>query len=171
MGSDDEEDGYWLSAKPPHQVTVSDFKMAQTETTVWQYNLYLTAQGKNINDPEVIERPGWGWEGNNPVVNVSWYDAIDYANWLSDQQRPALTPAVDTTGGVYRPDWNARGYRLPTEAEWEYAAKGGARRDPFPYSGGNELDEVAWYNVNSKNRTQAVATKKANGAQLFDMSG
>lgn len=171
MGSDDEDDNWLISAKPPHQVTVSDFKMAQTETTVWQYNLYLTAQGKNINDPEVIERPGWGWEGNNPVVNVSWYGAIDYANWLSGQQWPALSPAVDTAGGTYRPDWNARGYRLPTEAEWEYAAKGGAQRDPFPYSGGNELDDVAWYGNNSGNRTQAVATKKANGAQLFDMSG
>ncbi|MBK7937343.1 MAG: SUMF1/EgtB/PvdO family nonheme iron enzyme [Lewinellaceae bacterium] len=171
MGSDDEADSYISSASPPHEVTVSDFKMAKTETTVWQYNLYLAAQGRDINDPKIIESPGWGWEGDNPVVNVSWYDAIGYANWLSGQQRPALAPAVDTSGGGFRPDWNARGYRLPTEAEWEYAARGAAQRDTFPYSGSDDPDTVAWYGENSGNRTHAVMTKKANGARLFDMSG
>jgi formylglycine-generating enzyme required for sulfatase activity len=168
MGSDNSDD---FEANPPHEVTVSKFKMAKTETPFWQYNLYLTSLSKDINDSKIIERPGWGWEGDNPVVNVSWYDAVRYANWLSGQQRPALNLTVDTLNGDFKPNWDANGYRLPTEAEWEYAARGATQRDTFVYSGSPKIEEVAWFGDNSGNRTHAVGARKINGSGLYDMSG
>jgi formylglycine-generating enzyme required for sulfatase activity len=63
---------------------------------------------------------------------------------------------------------NANGYRLPTVAEWKYAARGG---EGFEYAGSNNIDEVAWYNMNSSNKTHEVGKKKANGYGLYDMSG
>jgi len=63
------------------------------------------------------------------------------------------------------------GYRLATEAEWEYAARGGKNNDSFMYSGSEEVDEVAWYRSNSENKTQPVGKKKPNSLGIYDMSG
>jgi formylglycine-generating enzyme required for sulfatase activity len=69
-------------------------------------------------------------------------------------------------------DFNASGYRLPTEAEWEYAAKGGNKNYlSYEYSGGNSVDRVAWYSGNSGGHTHPVGTKQANDLGLYDMSG
>jgi len=83
-----------------------------------------------------------------PVENVSWNDVQDFIEELNMM-----------TG---------KGYRLPTEAEWEYAARGGER---FKYSGSNNLDRVSWYGDNSGRRTHEVGQKRANGYGLYDMSG
>ncbi|HAN77618.1 MAG TPA: hypothetical protein DCQ31_07510 [Bacteroidales bacterium] len=89
--------------------------------------------------------PSWGWTDNHPIVNVTWDEANEYAKWL--------------------------GKRLPTEAEWEYAAKGGKHKSSYKYAGSNDLEKVAWHEGNSKNSTQEVARKLPNALGIYDMTG
>jgi formylglycine-generating enzyme required for sulfatase activity len=151
----------------PHRVTLSSYQMAKTETTVWQYNLFAVATGKEL------EAPGWGLWGDNPIVNVNWYDAVEYANWLSKRMNLDSVYTGNSRSVAANANWQATGYRLPTEAEWEFAARGGnlEKDKNYTYAGGNKLDELGWYSNNSKNRTQPVAQKKPNALGLYDMSG
>ena len=87
----------------------------------------------------------------NPVDNVSWNDCMTFINKL-----------VNITG---------KQFRLPTEAEWEYAARGGVKESHFVYSGNNDVSKVAWYKNNSGGKTHRVGSKKANILGLYDMSG
>ena len=147
-------------------------KMLRTEVT---QKLYESVMGEN---------PSRFKEKNNPVEQVSWYDAIYFCNKLSEKE--GLTPVYSVDGNTNPENWGytphngnsirgnveqnkkANGYRLPTEAEWEYAAKGGQN---YTYSGSDNLDEVGWYERNSGGRTHPVAQKKSNGYGLYDMSG
>jgi formylglycine-generating enzyme required for sulfatase activity len=154
--------------KPPHRVVVSDFQMGATEVTWWQYGLYAAAEQGNVEMPEA---PGWGIGGDNPVVNVSWYDAVRYANWLS--KRKGLVRAYKglEENNVEWPDPRGPGFRLPTEAEWEYAARGGKQQE---WAGTDSIDllkDHAWYDANSGSRTRPVRGKRANAFGLYDMSG
>ena len=165
------------------EVILDDFRLGKTEVTVWQYNLYCTASQQD--SLERIQRVlDWELEGNNPVVKANWYDAILYCNWLSRQKglEPAYfidTTQVDTNNlsdyddlrWIVSWDSSSNGFRLPTEAEWEYAARGGVRKDTFMYSGSDDLDLVAWWSNNSSGRTHTAATRKANELGLHDMSG
>ena len=134
-----------IDEKPVHSVTVSDFNISKTEVTFEQYDAFCDAIGRDKPDDE-----GWG-RGNRPVIYVDWQDAFDYCEWMSK-----------TTGETYR---------LPTEAEWEYAARGGNKSKGYRYSGSNGIDAVGWYNDNSGGKTHPVAQKQPNELGLYDMSG
>ena len=108
---------------------------------------------------------------SNPVENVSWIEAIKFCNQLS--RKNGLTPAYTISEKEVICDWDASGYRLPKEIEWEYAARSGGRTDR-KWSGTNEaakLSEYAWHSPNSQKKTHQVGTKLPNDLGLYDMSG
>jgi len=158
MGSDTGLD--WEN--PVHEVRVSDFYMMKYEVTQKDYT---AAMGTNPS-------PGssYGVGDTYPVYNVSWYDAAAYANKLS--QRDGLRSCYTINGTDVTCDWSANGWRLPTEAEWEYAARGGSQSQGYTYAGSNDVNAVAWYTTTTGNKgTQPVGTKAANELGIFDMSG
>ena len=146
-----------------HPVTLSDFLIAKHQLTFKEYDAFCKATGRDLASDE-----GWG-RGKRPVIYVSWFDAIDYCNWRSQQE--GLREVYQIKPQQVSPNWQANGYRLPTEAEWEYAARGGQQSQGFEYAGSNNPDEVAWYYGNSGNKTHPVGEKKANELGLYDLSG
>ncbi|HBB14461.1 MAG TPA: hypothetical protein DCZ76_09310 [Treponema sp.] len=102
-------------------------------------------------------------------VNVDWYDAVEFCNKLSICEN--LTPCYTGYGNSIKCDFSLNGYRLPTEAEWEFAARGGNRSGAFNYSGGNKLSDIAWHKGNSENILHEVGQKESNELGIYDMSG
>ena len=149
--------------KPIHTVTVDDFYIGKYEVTFEEYDKFCEATGRNKPNDR-----GWG-RGRIPVINVSWNDAVSYCNWLSEHE--GLDKFYNINGDELKMNWNANGYRLPTEAEWEYAARGGNKSHGYKYSGSNNIDKVAWYKDNSRGKTHEVSTKHPNELGIYDMSG
>ncbi len=133
------------SEKPAHQVTLSSYCIGQTEVTqaLWQ-----AVMGSN---PSYFNGGSYGTNLQRPVEYVSWHDCQTF-----------ITKLNQLTGKTFR---------LPTEAEWEFAARGGNLSQGYKYAGSNTIGDVAWYFSNSSSTTHAVATKAPNELGLYDMSG
>lgn len=166
MGSPENEPGR-SKGEVQHQVTLSSFAISNLDVTFDEYDAYCLATGaRKPND--------WQFgRGSQPVIDVSWYEAVEYCNWRSQQE--GRSPAYTISGTDVNCDWSANGYRLPTEAEWEYAAKGGPLANSLAfdsvYAGSANLDQVAWHSGNSGNMPHPVGLKAPNSLGLYDMSG
>lgn len=176
------------------RVEISDFYMCDHEVTQGEYETYCGYYSS------LVPSATYGDGDDYPAYYVSWYDAIIYCNLRSEAE--GLTPVysiseitdprewdgicTDSNGKYYGPTaannstWdsvsfnsNANGYRLPSEAEWEYAALGGTKGEfeKFKYSGSDSIDSVAWYTENSDGAAHAVKGKDANTLDIYDMSG
>ena len=169
MGSPDGEWGRQNREGPQHQVTVSSFYMGKTEVTQKEYQEVMGANPSAFKGDDL------------PVERVTWFNAVEYCNRLS--RREGLTPAYSISGSGYDRivTWNrgADGYRLPTEAEWEYACRAGTET---PFNTGNNItaeqanyDGNYPYNNNAKGiyrrRTTPVGGFAPNTWGLYDMHG
>ena len=181
-------------------VTLSSFWISPYEVTQEEFESIMTGNQNGIEpEPSYFQGedrpPAEGEEKDRrPVDRVRWYEAIVYCNLLSIKE--GLTPCYTINGSTAPADWSERpdsdvhdnynvwnsvtcnfdddGYRLPTEAEWEYAARGGNPKDSSwnnTYSGSDTLEDVAWYSNNSDSKTHEVGKKQANALGLYDMSG
>jgi len=160
MGCTPEQSSCNSDESPVHSVTLSSFKLSKYEITNAQYAEFMNAVGAiggslggvlyiSTNTSEIdyiggVSVPEVGRE-NYPVSSVYWAGAEAYCTWA--------------------------GGRLPTEAEWEYAARGGNQSQGYIYSGSNNINDVAWYSSNSGSDTHLVGTKNPNELGLYDMSG
>lgn len=155
MGSHDGDD----DEKPRHTVNLSSYYISKYEITVKQYREFCQATGRAFpSDPpdmwyiEHDRAATWTWSGNKPMCKVNWYDAKAYCKWLTEN-----------TG---------KNYDLPTEAQWEFAAKGGTKSKQYEYSGSDNINEVAWYDETTYERgPMPIGRLKPNELGIYDMSG
>ena len=149
MGSDSDDQDAYEDEQPRHPVELSSFWIGKYVVTqkIWQSIAQQTPNFKLEANPSYFK------EENRPVETISWYDIQKH-----------FLPAINQLSGYT--------FRLPTEAEWEYAARGGKYwREGYKYAGSDKLKAVGWYEENSDGKTHIVGQKQPNQLGLFDMSG
>ena len=145
------------SEKPKHQVTVSDFLMGETEVT---QALWEAVMGTTVREQRDKEDPSKSIKGEGasyPMFFVSWNEAVAFCKKLNEMLQSQLPLGCR--------------FALPTEAQWEYAARGGNKSQHFQFAGSNTADDVAWHTSNSGDKVHPVRTKSPNELDLYDMSG
>ena len=147
MGAANGDTGAYDKDKPQHSVTVSDFYMCKYEVT---QELWQTVMG-SIPSGEAAWTDNKGKGSKYPAYNITWQECQTFIAKLNEMT------------GLH--------FRLPTEAEWEYAARGGQSSQGYLYAGSNTLNNVAWYGNNSSDKTHEVMKKSPNELGLYDMTG
>jgi formylglycine-generating enzyme required for sulfatase activity len=171
-------DESWTGAETPvHSVTVSDFYIGKCEITQYEWSRYLA-----------LTNTSYGAGNEFPAYSLRWYYVLKYCNLRSSAE--GFTPCYSINGSTNPVDWgdvpttstdadwdaavcdwSANGYRMPTEAEWEYAARGGINSgDNYRYSGSDVINDVGWYSDNCSS-TNPVGTKSPNQLGIYDMTG
>jgi len=188
--------------KPTHSVTLKDFLLSRYELTVGEFRAFVEADAYKTDAEKgdgsyVVENPSWtkkagvNWRhdeqgnlraaDNLPVIHISWNDAVAYCNWRSKKEK--MNPVYTTNGSSITCNWAANGYRLPTEAEWEYAARESGRK--LRFGNGKDIADPKEINFNGsasykkdyslageyREKTVAVGSFAANASGLYDMSG
>ncbi|MFI3306227.1 MAG: SUMF1/EgtB/PvdO family nonheme iron enzyme [Rikenellaceae bacterium] len=176
MGCDDTVNagsgGTFNDEAPAHSVTLDPFYIGNYEVTQREWQEVM---GSN---------PSYFIGETLPVDRVTWYDTIEYCNARSAKEGFAPYYTIDKTtadpdniNSTDKLKWlitlnpTSDGYRLPTEAEWEWAAIGGVKSEEHPYAGSDNINEIAWYATNANNTTHSVGGKLPNELGIYDMSG
>lgn len=166
---------------PEHEVTLNEYNISPHAVTNAEYKIFCDMRGYSYPPEGDNSQPPEGYFVNYlnyPVVGVTWYDAVRYCNWLSEKL--GYSTCYDTTNWSYNPTKN--GYHLPTEAQWEKAARGGLDKKKFPWGDENPgtrcnyqsyqgLFVAEMANFSNGRGTLAVGKFQPNGFKLYDMAG
>jgi formylglycine-generating enzyme required for sulfatase activity len=153
----------------PFETTIGEWEEFIQETNR-DFDLRQLNRNQSVNPSADLSKI---FTAELPIYYISWYEAVEYANWRSRIMGLEEAYEISIQGDESTVIWDkdASGYRLPTEAEWEYAANGGKASLTFIYPGSNDIDQVAWYGDNSGRFPKPVGLLNPNQLGIFDMAG